>query len=117
MLRGYLCCSHSVRILIPGILCRFCVQIASNVTSFGVGLSVKDPSPEATASGGVERNKAAGVSGGEESWKQIPLAYPLCTGLFAQDAAGDDIDVMKLMQHAGRLLQFDFKSLNLLIII
>lgn len=69
------------------------MHMRSNMTSFGAGLSVR------------EESKAK--SEGEEStttWTQIPLAYPLSTGLYARDKDGNDVDVVTLMQHAAILL-------------
>jgi hypothetical protein len=51
------------------------VQISANTTSFSVGLCVKEK---------------------DSTYTQIPLAYPLSTGLYAKDENGDDIDVRTL---------------------
>jgi len=56
------------------------IRIYANTTSFGVGLCVKEK---------------------DSTYTQIPLAYPLSTGLYAKDENGDDIDVVTLMQHAA----------------
>ncbi|KAL4537683.1 hypothetical protein Ndes2437B_g08790 [Nannochloris sp. 'desiccata'] len=56
------------------------VRIFANTTSFSVGLCVKEK---------------------DSTYTQIPLAYPLSTGLYAQDENGDDLDVVTLMQHAA----------------
>jgi hypothetical protein len=56
------------------------VRIFANTTSFSVGLCVKES---------------------DATYTQIPLAYPLSTGLYAHDENGDDIDVVTLMQHAA----------------
>ena len=55
------------------------VKLSSAVTSFSMGLSVKEG----------------------EKWIQIPLCYPLSTGLYAHNAHGHEEDVVTLMQHAG----------------
>ena len=65
------------------------MQMRSNMTSFGAGLCVKEG----------DENKT--------EWTQIPLAYPLSTGLYARDEAGNDVDVMTLMQHAAILVQIN----------
>jgi hypothetical protein len=56
------------------------VRIFANTTSFGVGLCIKE---------------------NDATYTQIPLAYPLSTGLYAHDENGDDLDVVTLMQHAA----------------
>lgn len=63
------------------------ISIESNVTSFGAGLCVREKSGD-----GVE-------------WTQIPLAYPLATGLYAQDEGGKPVEVVTLMQHAALYLR------------
>jgi hypothetical protein len=61
------------------------VRIFANTTSFGAGLCIKEKDSNET----------------DYKYTQIPLAYPLSTGLYAQDENGEDVDVITLMQHAA----------------
>ncbi|KIY94459.1 hypothetical protein MNEG_13503 [Monoraphidium neglectum] len=56
------------------------ITLRSNITSFSYGLSVR------------------AEDGG---WLQVPIAYPLRTGLWARDERGRTLDVLTLMPHAS----------------
>lgn len=77
------------------------MYILTNVTSFGVGLCVKESrlSPDATVEGSDTSN-TLGNSNSEYGWVQIPVAYPFLTGLYS-NAQGQDTEVMMLMPHAS----------------
>jgi len=82
------------------------MYITTNVTSFGIGLCVKERGEEegAHAIGTVEGDDppSSGVkTSNSNTWAQIPLAYPLSTGLYAQDGDGNTIDVVTLMVHSA----------------
>ena len=70
------------------------MSMTANMTSFGVGLCVKE---EDESDGGGD-----GMHAEKDKYVQVPLAYPLSTGLYACDEdTGEDIDVVTLMQHSG----------------
>ncbi|PRW44238.1 Arginine repressor [Chlorella sorokiniana] len=72
------------------------MRLLSNLTSFGVGFSVR---------------------GADGSWQQVPICYPMrCAGLWATDEAGSPLDVVTLISHGsivlrcrGPLLSFDLE--------
>eukprot|EP00887_Chlorella_sp_A99_P003631 scaffold7.g3631.t1 len=66
----------------------------SNLTSFGIGFCVP--------------GEAAGT------WRHIPIAYPLRTGLWARDEQGQEASVMTLMSHGSVLLSVRGGPLRLL---
>lgn len=69
------------------------MHIASCTTSFGIGLSV--------------RQEESNGGGDHCSYTQIPLAYPIETGLFAKDERGKDAKTTTLMAHASIYLDID----------
>ena len=82
------------------------VSIFANTTSFGIGLCVKEG--EGEQEGRFDTDGAApttSTTAASTKWSQIPLAYPLSTGLYAQDENGDEMDVVTLMQHAAVTLK------------
>lgn len=68
------------------------IYITSNITSFGLGLCIDD----SKIRGGGDETR--GIT---PSWTQVPVAYPLSTGLYALDEQGNEIDVVTLMVHSA----------------
>lgn len=63
------------------------MRLSSNLTSFGVGMCVQE---EAIAS--------------EPRWIQVPIVYPVLTGMFCKDAMGNDSEATTIMAHAALYL-------------
>lgn len=65
------------------------IKLSSNLTSFGVGMCVRDD---------------PWTVGDKPRWTQIPIVYPLLTGMFCKDALGNDSEATTLMAHAALYL-------------